>query len=425
MTLLLVFAAVLLIAVLLSALAHRTVLSTAVVFLGAGFLVGDGVLGLVHVTAQSPVVSSLAELALFAVLFTDGMRVGWTDLRTAWKLPGRALGLGLPLTLLVTAVLAHYVAGLGWVESLLIGAILAPTDPVFAAALVGNDKVPGRLRHLLNVESGVNDGLALPFVVVLLAVVAHEDDLHLVSIGWELLLGIAIGVAVPWIAIRLERTRWFAVSEQYAPLNAVAIGLLVLALGKATHANLFLAAFAAGITVASIGHKERAAFEHFGELIAEIFKLAALLVFGALLAPAFFGDIGWTGWVFAILALVVARPLALWLSFLGSRLGTREQLAAMWFGPKGFASVVYGLLVLASGVAAAQEIFTLVALTIVLSIVLHSSTDIIVARGFDPHLMPAWQQRLETRGRRILRRPDGRRTAADRAGYDPTGTERG
>ncbi|GLL06926.1 cation:proton antiporter [Dactylosporangium matsuzakiense] len=408
MPLLLVFAVVLLIAVLLSALAHRTVLSTAVVFLLAGFLAGDGVLGFVHVDAGSPVVSSLAELALFAVLFTDGMRVGWPDLRSAWRLPGRALGLGLPLTLLVTAVVARYVVGLGWVESLLVGAILAPTDPVFASALVGNDKVPARLRHLLNVESGVNDGLALPFVVILLAVVAHDEHLHALEIGWELLLGVAIGIIVPWVAIRLERTRWFAVSQQYAPLNAVAIGLLVLALGKATHANLFLAAFAAGITVATIGHKEREAFEHFGELVAETLKLAALLVFGALLSPAFFGGIGWTGWLFAVLALVVARPVALWLSFLRSGLAAREQLAAMWFGPKGFASVVYGLLVLASGVAAAHNIFTLVALTIVLSIVLHSSTDIVVARSFVPELMPVWQQRLETRGRKLLgRRPDG------------------
>ncbi|GAA3293331.1 cation:proton antiporter [Dactylosporangium vinaceum] len=413
MSLLLVFAVVLLVAVLLSALAHRTVLSTAVVFLAAGFLAGDGVFGLVHVDAGSPVVSSLAELALFAVLFTDGMRVGWNDLRSAWRLPGRALGLGLPLTLLVTAVFARYVVGLGWVESLLVGAILAPTDPVFASALVGNDKVPGRLRHLLNVESGVNDGLALPFVVILLALVAHDEHLHALEIGWELLLGVAIGIAVPWLAIRLERTRWFAVSEQYAPLNAVAIGLLVLALGKATHANLFLAAFAAGITVATIGHKEREAFEHFGELVAETLKLAALLVFGALLSPAFFGGIGWAGWLFAILALVVARPVALWLSFLRSGLAAREQLAAMWFGPKGFASVVYGLLVLASGVAAAGGIFTLVALTIVLSIVLHSSTDIVVARSFVPELMPAWQQRLETRGRRLLGRRPERPTLTD------------
>ncbi|MGI5151656.1 cation:proton antiporter [Plantactinospora sp. CA-294935] len=404
MYLLLIFAAVLLLAVLLSALAHRTVLSTAVLFLVAGFLVGDGVFGLVHVTAQSPVVASLAELALFAVLFTDGMRVGWTDLRAAWRLPGRALGWGLPLTLLVTALLAHYIAGLDWPESLLVGAILAPTDPVFAAALVGNERVPGRLRHLLNVESGVNDGLALPFVVVLLAIAANEDDLHLTTLGTELLLGIAIGIAVPWIAIRLERTRWFAVSPQYLPLNAVAIGLLVLALGQATHANLFLAAFAAGITVATIGHQQREAFEHFGELVAEILKLAALLVFGALLSPAFFADIAGTGWLFAILALVAARPVALWISFLGAKLDLREQLAAMWFGPKGFASVVYGLLLLASGIAVAEEAFGLVALTIVLSILLHSSTDVIVARGFGPDLLPTWQQRLETRGRRLLNR---------------------
>lgn len=97
------------------------------------------------------------------------MRVGFKDLRSAWRLPGRALLFGLPLTLALTAVFAHYIVGLPWLESLLLGAILAPTDPVFAAAIVGREEVPGRLRHLLNVESGVNDGLALPFVLVLLA----------------------------------------------------------------------------------------------------------------------------------------------------------------------------------------------------------------------------------------------------------------
>jgi sodium/hydrogen antiporter len=410
MDLLLVFAVVLLLAVLVSALAHRTILSTAALFLVAGFVAGDGVLGLVSVTPASPVVGSLAELALFAVLFSDGMRVGWADLRSAWRLPGRALGWGLPLTLLITALLARYVAGLDWPEALLVGAILAPTDPVFAAALVGNDKVPARLRHLLNVESGVNDGLALPFVVVLLAVAAGSGDLHLASLAWELVLGIGIGVAVPWAAIRLERTRWFAVSEQYLPLNAVAIGLLVLALGKATHGNLFLAAFAAGITVATVGHAQRDAFEHFGELIAEVFKLAALLVFGALLGPAFLGEIAWTGWAFAILALVAARPIALGISFLGSGLGWREQFAAMWFGPKGFASVVYGLLVLASGIPAADQIFHLVALTIVLSILAHSSTDILVARAFDDGRLPAWRQRLDEVRRRLRRDRTGRRS---------------
>jgi len=398
MSLLLAFAAVLLLAVLVSSLAHRTVLSTAAVFLLAGFTLGDGVTGLVPVAPGDAVVSTLAELALFAVLFTDGMRVGWSDLRSAWRLPGRALGWGLPLTLLITAVGAHYVIGLGWIEALLIGAVLAPTDPVFAAALVGNDRVPPRLRHLLNVESGVNDGLALPFVVLFLAVAAGSDDLHLGELGLELGLGIVIGVAIPWAAIMLERARFFSASTQYEPLNAVAIGLLVLALGKATHGNLFLAAFAAGITVATFGERQRESFEHFGELIAEILKLAALLVFGALITPSLLRDIGVTGWVFAVLALVAARPIAIWVSFLRSGLSHREQAAVMWFGPKGFASVVYGLLVLESGIAEANQIFALVAVTIVLSILAHSSTDIVVARWFDDaHEVPAWYGKVRDR----------------------------
>jgi len=119
-----------------SSLAHRAILSTAVLFLAAGFVLGADTTGVLDLTAGSPIVATLAELALFAVLFTDGMRVGWADLRTAWRLPGRALGWGLPLTLAITALLARYVAGLDWPEALLVGAILAPTDPVFAAALL-------------------------------------------------------------------------------------------------------------------------------------------------------------------------------------------------------------------------------------------------------------------------------------------------
>ncbi|MEU9844055.1 cation:proton antiporter [Actinomadura sp. NPDC048032] len=399
--LLLAFSALLLLAVLVSSLAHRTVLSTAALFLVGGFLLGDGVTGVITLRPGDTLVSELAELALFAVLFTDGMHAGWQDLRSAWRLPGRALGWGLPLTLLVTAVLAHYVVGLGWVQSLLIAAVLTPTDPVFAAALVGNDKVPPRLRHLLNVESGVNDGLVLPFVVLFLAIAQGEENLHLGELGAELAGGLAIGVAIPWAAIMLVRTRWFAISPKYEPLNAVAIGLLVLATAQATHGNLFLAAFAAGVTVATVGHRHREAFEQFGELIAELLKLAALLVFGALLSPAFLGDVGWTGWAFAVLALVVARPVAIWVSFLRSGLTAREQAAVMWFGPKGFASVVYGLLVLESGIPAGEKIFHLVGVTITLSILAHSSTDIVVARGFDDEReVPAWFERTRTRIRR-------------------------
>jgi len=380
---LLVFACVLLAAVLVSGLANRTILSTSVLFLVAGFVLGDGVLGVIHVSADDDVVSQLAELALFSVLFTDGMRVALDQLRSAWRLPGRALLLGLPLTLVVTAVFARYLAGLSWPEAFLVGAVLSPTDPVFAAAIVGREEIPYRLRNLLNVESGLNDGLALPIVVVLLAVVGPES-VHALSLSSEVLLGIGIGVGIPFVAIRLERLRFFQATSAYEPLNAFAIGLVVLGLSSLTHGNAFLAAFSAGITVATMSPAIRDAFHEFGELVAELLKLAALLVFGALISPRFLGEIPLTGYLFAALALFVARPVSLAIALIGSTLRARERIAAAWFGPKGFASVVYGLLILHSDVAARSELFHLVALVVVASIIAHSSTDVVVARWFEP-----------------------------------------
>ncbi|WP_255351528.1 cation:proton antiporter [Cryobacterium sp. MLB-32] len=284
-TLLLSFAIVLVIGVLISERANRTVLSTAVLFLLGGFVLGQGGLGVLTITAGDPIVGTLAELALFSVLFTDGMRVGLADLRSAWHLPGRALLLGLPLTLLITAVLAHVVVGVPWLQAFLLGAVLAPTDPVFAAAIVGRREVPARLRHLLNVESGLNDGLALPIVLVLIAASGGLSPGGVNASGWalagEIALGIVVGVAVPLIVLRLEKLPFLRATTALQPLVTVSIGLLVLAICEATHANLFLGAFAAGITVASYSPRFRREFEQFGELVTELLKLAAILVFGA------------------------------------------------------------------------------------------------------------------------------------------------
>jgi len=218
--LLLAFSVVLLIGVLISGLAHRSVLSTAVLFLLAGFLLGDGMIAVVQLRAEDELVTVLAELALFSVLFTDGQRVGLRDLAAAWRLPGRALLLGMPLTFLVTAGLGVTLAGLPWPEALLVAAVLAPTDPVFAAAIVGREEVPGRLRHLLNVESGLNDGLALPVVLVLLAVVGGPD-IEFDALAGELGLGVVIGVAVPMVAVGLLRSRFTSTTSPYEALASV------------------------------------------------------------------------------------------------------------------------------------------------------------------------------------------------------------
>lgn len=380
--LVLCFAALLVVGVLISERAHRTVISTAVLFLLGGFVLGPGALDIIQVESGDPAVRVLAELALFTVLYSDGMKIGIGDLRRAWGLPGRALLLGLPLTLVITAGLAHWLVGLPWLESFLLGAVLAPTDPVFAAAIVGRNEVPPRLRHLLNVESGVNDGLALPIVLVLLAA-AGGTETETGELFGELGLGIVVGFVVPYVVLRFERLPFLAAVRSLEPLLPAAIGLLVLGLCLTTHANLFLAAFVAGITVATTGPEFRHEFEQLGELVGEQLKLVAILLFGALMTPSFlFQETPWTGWLLAVLVLVLARPAALVLALAGSKLDRTEKVAAMWFGPKGFASVVYGLLVLESGIDNADQLFHLVGITITLSILAHSSTDVIVARRF-------------------------------------------
>lgn len=381
MDLLLVFALVLLAGVLISGVAHRTVLSTAVLFLTAGFLLGDGVTGVLHLKPGQPIVNTLAELALFSVLFTDGQHLGARDLRSAWKLPGRALLLGMPLTFGISALFGVLLAGLTWPESLLVAAVLAPTDPVFAAAIVGRDEVPARLRHILNVESGLNDGLALPVVLLLISLVGGQG-VDLLTLAGELGLGIVIGIAIPLAAWLLLKSRFFTTTPMYEALTPVAIGLIVLAVADLTGANLFLAAFAAGITVATVAPELRESFQQFGELVTELLKLLAILVFGALISPSFLSDVSLGGWVFAVLLLTVARPAAILAALAGSGVTRAEKLTAGWFGPKGFASVLYGLLVLGAGSENSDKMFHLIVVAIVLSIVAHSSTDVPIARYF-------------------------------------------
>jgi NhaP-type Na+/H+ or K+/H+ antiporter len=383
MTALLVFSVALLIAVFLSELARRSVLSTAVLFLLAGFISGPGMLEWIQVEPSNPVVAQFSSLALFSVLFTDGMRIGMRDLRSAWQLPGRALLLGFPINLLAIAFLAHWIVGFSWIESLLVGAVLSPTDPVFAAAIVGREEIPERIRHLLNVESGVNDGIALPLVLIFLAI-AGKESISPLLLAAEVALGVALGIVVPWAVLRLEKTRFFSVAKRYEALDAFAIGLLLLSLASLTHANEYLAAFVGGVTIASTFPEIRDQFHQFGDRLTELLKLAALLVFGALISPAFLAEISWHGYVFALLALLVVRPFALSLALAGTRLDRREWLTAAWFGPRGFASVVFALIILDSGIAGADRIFHIVAIVVIASILAHSSTDVLLAHRLYP-----------------------------------------
>lgn len=380
MALVLAFGVVLLISVSLSGVAARTVLSTALLFLLAGALIGQGGFGLVSIAPGDPLVTALADIALFTVLFTDGQRASLPALKDGWRLSGRALGLAMPLTMLGVAVPAHYLAGLDWPTALLLGAILSPTDPVFASAIVGRADVPLRLRRLLNVESGLNDGLALPFVLIFLATAAHRGP-DLGTVGIELVLGLALGVAVPVVVALAWRLRLLTAEPRLQALGPLAIAVGLYAACHLTHANPYLAAFAAGSALATMDSVAAERFEPIGDLLSEVTKFAALLVFGALITPERLSHLTVGGWLVAALAILLVRPAAMALSLVRTPLSGRERAAAAWFGPKGFASVVYGLHALQSGIPDAAVVFDLVAVTIALSIVLHSSTDVPVAHA--------------------------------------------
>lgn len=267
------------------------------------------------------------------------------------------------------------------IPALLLEALLSPTDPVLAAAIVGRKEIPGRLRHLLNVESGLNDGLALPFVLFLTAALRLGPADPAAAI-LDVAGGVALGAVVPVLIGAVLRIRWLSASETHRPLLALSIGLVILSLSAASGANEYLAAFTGGISVATAVPGFRADFDRFGELIAELMKLSALLAFGALVSQPFLLRIPASGWIFAGLALAAVRPAALGLSLLGSGLPWKQRLVASWFGPKGFATVVYSLHVLRTGAAWSGYVAHLAALVVIGSILAHSSTDVAIARWF-------------------------------------------
>jgi NhaP-type Na+/H+ or K+/H+ antiporter len=378
---LILFAAMLLVASALSGIAGRSVLSTALLFLAAGAIAGIGGLDLLHVEPRDDGVRLLTEVALFSVLFTDGMKTGARDLRQAWRLPGRALLIGMPITFGLMVPLAHFLGGLPWTEATLVAAALSPTDPVLASAIVGREEVPWRVRHLLNVESGLNDGLALPVVVVMISVIA-EHAVDPVELAARLAGGLVLGAGLPFLAGRFLRALPGGISARYEALAPVAVGVLLYAIANESGANPFLAAFAGGMAVASFTPGLSEAFADFGELTTELLKLAALLVLGALLTFGLVGDVGVAGVAFAVLVLTVARGLAIVVAVGGAGLDKKELATIAWFGPKGFASVVYALLIFGTHGPDASHIFALIAVTVALSIVAHSSTDVAVARWF-------------------------------------------
>ncbi len=388
----LAFSISLLIAVLLSGVARRTIISTTILYLIAGMFIGSLQLPVVNqlISSQS-FLQQFVTLAMLAVLFPDGMKVNLNELRHVWMLPARALFLGLPLTIGIIAIIAHLFAGLYWYQALLVGAVLSPTDPVIATSII-QPNVPQKLRSLINIESGLNDGLALPIILAILSIFGFRKA-ALGSWVYEVLLGFVLGLVIPWVISRLATLKPNLVTPNFAPLLGFSVLMLLISLSSLVHANEFIAAYAGGIGMATFGKRFRDSFLELGEPLAELLKLAAILFFGAVFSIDFLKSLNLTQFGFAILVLFLARPLVFLVILFRSSLTWRERLAAAWFGPRGFSSVVYALLLISYGIQTSQSLFALIAWVIVFSILLHSTTD---------HLLSNWVG--EEKGRRLLPR---------------------
>ena len=373
-----VFGVLLVAGALVSGLAGRSFLSLTAAFVVAGFLVGEGGAELVEFDPTSGFVQGLAVVALVMILFRDGLQVEEEMLQEAWHLPLRKLVLAMPLTAALVALATHTVTDLDWTESFLVG---AQTDPVLSSAIVNNPRVPRLIRHSLNLESGLNDGLALPAVLALTASAAGDEDFSwLQFVLQDVLVGLATGVLVALVASRLMpggRALGDEISRHQKALYA--IGVAFTAYGVATlppEGNGFIAVFAAamafGIWRPDIGE----CFETQSEDVVELVKLGVFLVFGAILTLDGLFDDGAAALAIALFTLLAARPIAVFVALAGSRgVDTADKAFMAWFGPKGVATMAFALFVLGSDVPEAERVFNIAALCVLVSIIAHGLTD--------------------------------------------------
>jgi NhaP-type Na+/H+ or K+/H+ antiporter len=380
-TALAVLGALLVAGALVSGIARRSFLSLTAVFVLAGVALGHGGLDVLRFDATGGFVSVLAVVALVVILFRDGLEVEGEMLRTEWHLPLRNLVLAMPITAGIVAVTVAALTDLSWTEAFLVGALLSPTDPVLSSSVVTNPRVPRVIRHSLNLESGLNDGLALPPVLALIAALEASggDFVWWRFVLQDVTLGFAYGVVIGLLAsVVLPRGGPLTESMPAHQKALYALGVAFLTYGVTTlppHGNGFIAVYVCAITLGIRRPDIRGYVEARADDIIEIVKLGIFVVFGSLLTvEGLFGD-GWAAVAIAVVALIVARPVAVAIALAGTRV-SREALAFMaWFGPKGVATMTFSLLVLASDVAAGERIFNLAALTVLFSIVAHGVTD--------------------------------------------------
>ncbi|MFE9040393.1 cation:proton antiporter [Streptomyces sp. NPDC012421] len=414
-----------------------TPVSSAIVFTGCGVLLGPAVLGVVGGDDAGPI-TALLEAALTLVLFTDAVAVRRRDLTRGGFLPRRLLGIGLLLSIAAGWLLAAPLfPGLTVWELALVGVILAPTDAALGKTAISDRRVPPLVRQGLNVESGLNDGMVLPFFVVFLAAVPGTSYAAEGVAGtfWRsLLLSTVLGLLIGGLAGRLlqaARARGW-ITREWRHVYVLAVAAASYELAVVVDGSGFIAAWVAGFAfghalrnlpsgppgTAPPGHDgARDTTPELAEDLGGLLASISLLLFGAVLLGPALQHLTWQIVLYAVLSLTVVRLLPVALSLLGSGLRPPTVLYIGWFGPRGLASVVLGLLVAEEHVAGTGTIGRIVAVTVGLSVLLHGATAAVLAGAYG-----AWYRRAlaasggglreadevpEARNRRRLGGPDG------------------
>jgi len=334
---------------------------------------------LISASINNEVLLLVGSIALALVLFTDASRINISLLRVNANLPARLLIIGLPLTIAAGAAIAALLfTNLTIWQAAIIGAVLAPTDAGLGQAIVTSERVPIRIREALNVESGLNDGGSVPFLLVFLALAAIQEGVEPPSfwtvaaeqIGIGVIVGILVGVVGGWL-IRIATQRGW-MTRTFTRLSFLALAILAWGLAGPIGGSGFIAAFVGGFaTGALVGDVEEAATD-FSEAEGELLLLAVFFLVGVV-ATSLLGTLDWTIVLYAILSLTVIRMLPVAISLVGTKLRRSSVLFLGWFGPRGLASIVLVLVALEEPALAAlaPQIATIVLVTVIFSVFAH------------------------------------------------------
>ena len=375
---------VIVVSALLSGLIERSGLPQVAVFLAMGAALGPAGLGVINITLNSQTLRVVATLSLTLVLFSDAVALNVSEVRRHSALALRVLGPGTLLSAVLVALAAWWLLGLTAPAAAILGAALASTDPVLLRGLLRRRDIPSSARQALQLESGLNDAVLLPVVIVAMAFMSQSGPLT--AAGWAklgldlLILGPGAGVAVGILgvaALDLIRKRT-GVRRDYESLYSLGIAFTAYAAAEAVHGSGFLAAFAAGLTIAAIDVELCDCFIEYGGVTAEMMLLFTFVLFGTSLIWSGFTVISGATLLFAAIVILIRPPIYL-LSLYRSKVDMKGRLLIAWFGPRGLSSLLLVLFPVFAGFQGGERLFAICSLVVLVSVVLHGGSPTLFA----------------------------------------------